>query len=332
MERNILADRLKGYACFLVLFGHVILGMRSGGVKVPAVFPALESFIWSYHVPLFLFLSGAVYKITGAWKSKQTKAAFIRHKAISLGVPYVVFSVVYILINSLVGQTNTHSSLWDLLYIWKTPVAQYWYLYALFFLFVIWTVFAGTLKNWQITIFVTLAGYVAPFFGVQFGCFEVVIFSALAFGLGTCLDITKLTQISLWLKCVVVVLHIIVGAVLIWAQWIEKPIATELVMVLGIYASILLISVAQRFAPVSWYLDFMNRYSLQIYLLHTIFTAGVRIVLLRLVVTNWVVHLIIGCAAGLGCSVLAALIAAKIPWMQFCFFPTKVLSAWKKSR
>ena len=137
MERNILVDKLKGYACFLVLFGHVIMGVRLAGVNIPLFFKGMELFIWSFHVALFLFLSGVVYKETNEWKSKKTRLSFIAHKFLNLGVPYFVFSTIYILINSFVGEANTNSSALDVLNIWKTPVAQYWFLYALFFLFLI---------------------------------------------------------------------------------------------------------------------------------------------------------------------------------------------------
>ena len=119
MGRNILVDKLKGYACFLVLFGHVIMGVRIAGIDIPDTFFVMEKFIWSFHVALFMFLSGVVYKLTGEWKGKKTKISFITHKLITLGIPYVVFSVIYILINSLVGQTNTQSSVRDILFIWK---------------------------------------------------------------------------------------------------------------------------------------------------------------------------------------------------------------------
>ena len=38
MERNVLVDRLKGYACFLVLLGHVIMGIRLAGIDIPEFF------------------------------------------------------------------------------------------------------------------------------------------------------------------------------------------------------------------------------------------------------------------------------------------------------
>ena len=77
MERNVLVDKLKGYACFLVLFGHVIMGVRLSGVNIPSFFEGIEKFIWSFHVALLLFLSGVVYKETGEWKNKKTKRLLI---------------------------------------------------------------------------------------------------------------------------------------------------------------------------------------------------------------------------------------------------------------
>jgi len=117
MERNVLVDRLKGYACFLVLLGHVIMGVRLAGIDMPEIFHMAETFIWSFHVSLFLFLSGQVYAITGGWKSKKTRLGFIKHKAITLGIPYIIFSIIYIAINSFVGGANNQSSYTDILFI-----------------------------------------------------------------------------------------------------------------------------------------------------------------------------------------------------------------------
>ena len=100
-------------------------------------------------------------------------------------------------------------------------------------------------------------------------------------------------------------------------------------MVIGIYASVMLISLIQNNKLVSKFFDFMNHYSFQIYLLHTIFTAGARIVLLRLGVTNWILHILAGTALGIACPVVAAVIAKKIPVLDYFFFPTKMLKKMK---
>ena len=330
MERNVLVDKLKGYACFLVLFGHVIMGIRLAGVNIPSFFEGVELFVWSFHVALFLFLSGVVYKETGEWKGKKTKAKFILHKLLNLGVPYLVFSVVYIFVNSFVGQVNTSSSLIDALFIWKTPVAQYWFLYALFFLFVIWTLFSGILKNWLTMIIVLSIGYLLPLFGVGLGSFDIVFYSALAFGLGTFVDFNWLLKLPNFLKYIAILLHLITGVFLILLGKIENVFFKELMTVFGIYSSIMFISLIQKINIVSRFLLFVNKYSLQIYLLHTIFTAGIRIVLIRLNITEWWIHVIVGTLCGLFCSVLASIIAKKIKFLNFFFFPTKTIKSLKE--
>lgn len=324
MGRNLLVDRLKGYACFLVLFGHVIMGIRVAGIRTPAFLWGVERFVWSFHVALFLFLSGVVYRLTDEWRGKQTKLKFVGYKLYSLGVPYVIFSAVYILINCFVGQVNTQFSFWDLLLIWKEPVAQYWFLYALFFLFCLWTACSGWLNNWQITLGAVLIGYLAPFFGISLGYLDVVLYSALAFGAGTVLDFTSLAKPSAGVKGLVVLLHIAAGVWLVRIDRIEAPFAKEFMLLFGIYASILLVSMLQHCAPVARFLDFMNKYSFQTYLLHTIFTAGVRIVLLRLGMGQWWLHVLLGTALGIACSVLAAEIAKKAGILNWVFFPAKV--------
>ena len=329
MERNALVDRLKGYACFLVLFGHVIRGIRTAGISVPHLFEWMELFIWSFHVALFLFLSGVVYKLTGEWHSQKTKHKFILHKFLNLGIPYVVFSSVYITINSLVGGVNTQSSLADILFIWKTPVAQYWFLYALFFLFCIWTALSGILKNWQITLLTLIIGYGVPLLGGTLGCFEVVFYSSLAFGIGTFVHFDRLAKPGTWFKCLIVFFHLTVGVALLYLNLIETPFFKEFMLLLGIYASILLISLLQNCKPIASFLGFMNRYSFHIYLLHTIFTAGVRIVMLRLDIMQWWIHVPIGTVCGIAFSVLTAMIAKKVRLLDFFFFPTK---AFRKER
>ena len=326
MERNLLVDRLKGYACFLVLFGHVIMGVRLAGIDIPGFFWDLEKVIWSFHVALFMFLSGSVYRMTGEWRGKKTRLGFILHKLIGLGIPYVVFSAVYILINSLVGQVNTQSSVWDILWIWKTPVAQYWFLYALFFLFCLWALLSRFLQNWMITLLTVAVAYAVPLLGGTLGSFDIVFGSALAFGLGTCMRVETLTKVPLWGKLLGIVAHVALGFAFAKTDWIEKPFIDECIMLLGIAASIWLFSLIGTWKPLDRFLLFMNKYSFQTYLLHTIFTAGIRIVLVRMHVSQWWIHVVVGTLFGIGGSVLVSVIAKKMKFPNFFFFPTKYLS------
>ena len=104
---------------------------------------------------------------------------------------------------------------------------------------------------------------------------------------------------------------------------IEAPFIKEIMILFGIYSSIMFISMLQCYKPVARFLDFVNKYSFQIYLLHTIFTAGIRIILLRMNIAQWWIHVIFGTACGLVFSVLAAVIAKKVKFLDFLFFPAK---------
>ena len=124
MNRNKIVDCLKGYACFLVVLGHVILGIRNmEGLKIPTLAYFIEQFIWSFHVPIFFFCSGYVFKINGGWQRSKSQLDFLSHKLLNLGIPYFAFSTLYIFINSLVPGTNSEFSTVDIVSLWNKPVA-----------------------------------------------------------------------------------------------------------------------------------------------------------------------------------------------------------------
>ena len=154
-------------------------------------------------------------------------------------------------------------------------------------------------------------GYLLPAFGIGLGSFDVVFYTALSFGVGTFVNFSKLSKPNNIIKIAVIVAHLAVGVWLIVLGKIESPIFKEVMTLFGIYASIMFISLLQNLSVVSKFLLFMNKYSLQIYLLHTIFTAGIRIILMRLSITSWVIHIIVGTLCGIVFSVLAAVIAKK---------------------
>ncbi len=328
--RDIFVDKLKGYACFWVVFGHVIMGIRLSGIEIPGMFYIAEKFIWSFHIYLFLFLSGYVYKITNEWRNKGTKVKFIKYKFFNLGIPYIFFSALYVLINSITVSANTQFAVSDILMIWKKPIAQYWFLYALLFLFFIWTVLSDRLKNWQITVLIAGLSYIVPLAGGRFEAFDVVFSSAAAFGLGTFSDLTYLKKCSGKAKILIPICHAALGIVLAYYDLTDKPFIKEIMMFFGIYSSIIFISFFEKNKLAGRFFMFMNKYSFQIYLLHTIFTAGIRIILVRLGINNWLVHIVCGCIFGIGMSVFAAYSAEKLTIFNFFFFPSKTVKKLKK--
>ena len=330
MERDLLADRLKAYACFLVLFGHVLRGVRLSGVEIPEVLYVAENFIWSFHVPLFLFLNGYVYRITGGSFSKGTGCGFVLRKLLNLGVPYTVFSVIYIVINSFVANANTRSELSDIFTVFTVPTAQYWYRYALFFVFLVWTVLSRFAGNLQVTLILAAAGYILPLFGVGFGGLEAAVYGAVPFGVGTLAVLDRVKSCKPFTRYAVIICHAVSGYILSACGLIGKAGIKEAAMLLGIAASVLFVYEATKLRAVGKCLDFLGKYSFQIFLLHTIFTAAARVALLRIGITSWAVHIVIGTLSGMLFSVLFAYIAHKTLYLDFFFFPEKTLKSIKK--
>lgn len=68
-------DMAKGYGILLVILGHIIKANP------------YSSLIYSFHMPMFLFLSGIVYR------SNVDFVSFVKEKAKSLLIPYVLFGL-----------------------------------------------------------------------------------------------------------------------------------------------------------------------------------------------------------------------------------------------
>ncbi|WP_026497692.1 acyltransferase family protein [Butyrivibrio sp. WCD2001] len=331
-KRDYLVDCLRGYACLLVVLGHVILGIRNASIDAPL--PNLELWseyvLWSFHVALFMFLSGYVYKITGQWHGKGSRIKFILHKLLNLGIPYFFISSIYILINSVISGTNHDSKISDILYLWKTPVAQYWFIYGLFFLFLFWVVLS-TVLNDIATLFALLAiigilhitGLSLPFGG------QAIAF-LLVFGLGVCLPQMYLDKVNMITKVLIILVHLVIISVFFINQEISFYGLRELKQVLGIAASISIISIFMCNNNIKSFLLFIAKYSFPIYLLHTIFTAGFRVVLKKCGITMYSVHLIIGLLAGIICPIIIAKITNTNAFLDFFFYPSKSIKRIKK--
>ena len=82
----------------------------------------------------------------------------------------------------------------------------------------------------------------------------------------------------------------------------------------------------------NWFLKVVSRYSFQIYLLHTMATAAVRIVLQKVGVTVDIVHLIVGFVVGLCVSCFVAFTCEKSVVLNLFFFPEGTIKKIKKLR
>lgn len=78
-------DVARGIAILMVIFGHLSV-------------PFISSWIYSFHIPLFFFLSGMVFRI----KKEENFISFIKRKIKSIVIPYFALGIVIWLFFSII--------------------------------------------------------------------------------------------------------------------------------------------------------------------------------------------------------------------------------------
>lgn len=159
-------DIAKAIGIFLIVLGHTL------------EFGELRKFIYSFHVPLFFFLSGLCF-------SRKKNIIFIKKKILTIYVPYLIVSIISIGIYTILGPNieadnlNLFDNIKGMLYAnpnlnnmqWNQPL---WFLPALMIQLILINVFENIISNTEqrkyiriivVTIFCIL-GYVLSEFKV----------------------------------------------------------------------------------------------------------------------------------------------------------------------
>ena len=72
-------------------------------------------------------------------------------------------------------------------------------------------------------------------------------------------------------------------------------------------------------------MDFLAKYTMPIFLMHTLFAAPVKSVLSKMGITNTVVHIVLGLAISFAGPIIAAWIMKKTKWLEFFLYPNKFI-------
>lgn len=137
-RREVWIDYIKVFACVLVALGHFFQSMTAADILPETVlYKWFEMTIYYFHVPLFFICSGYLYQKYSRVDSIGARKNSVIKKAISLGIPYFVFSFATWLLKMLFsGVVNGQiGGLGDTLFL--HPTSPYWYLYILFLMFAV---------------------------------------------------------------------------------------------------------------------------------------------------------------------------------------------------
>lgn len=322
-DRNTLFDYAKGIGIILVVYGHVARGVFNAGIPIDKDFYTLvDSVLYSFHMPLFFFLSGLFFLGT---LEKRGYNGMMRGKLNTVFYPYVLWSLLQGGIEAgLASYTNGTTSLGEVFALLWQPRAQFWFLYTLFGMFA----FAGILY-WKSsplwTGFVLAMGTTIYFYGLA--PIDLFVFNSFAnyfvfFALGVSAAPLKpyLAPLRFWFLPLAALVFIASQ----WT-WLEQPIDThgvaQKLISLGLAVSGIgfVLALSQRLAGWNWkWLAYVGQHSMEIYLIHILASSGARIALQKgLGITNADVHLVVGMLFGIGVPLLVAFAAQRggIKWL-----------------
>ena len=101
---------------------------------------------------------------------------------------------------------------------------------------------------------------------------------------------------------------------------------------MGLLACVAVISmVADYEDKFGKYMDFLAKYTMPIFLMHTLFAAPMRSLLLKIGIENAVVHIVLGLGISFVGPIIAAWVMKKTKWLEFFLYPNKFLG-WCKQK
>jgi fucose 4-O-acetylase-like acetyltransferase len=296
-------DTAKGLGIILVVFGHVIRGLANSDIwtwSPTNLF--IDGWIYAFHMPLFFFLSG-LFLVRSANKPWFT---VVTEKLRTLAYPYFLWSIITLLIKApLGGITNRADGLTEFPLILYRPIEQYWFLYVLF---VLSLSIAGLLK-FRVPPFAILALAIVIYPGIlpisNYGwgvlalASTVALYVALGTVVGSYSDIKAIFNCSPGRLAFVVFAGLTISSLGGLSALPDRLAFAPILALAGTSATVALAVLADT-TRVGTMLRLLGRYSLEIYVAHTIASAAARIALLKFGhISAPGPHLILGTLAGL---------------------------------
>jgi len=272
-ERNLTLDIARAICIILVVAGHYF------PLDSPKWWKVVNDFIFSFHMPLFLFLSGYVFMLT--WK-KESFSDFYVKKIKRLFVPYLVVSILVTTLK-LISQINGLNveckvDYFSFLKIFYEPAAaEYlWFIWVLMWLFLV-TFFLKS-RNSRLIIFIfSLIIYFIPIQLPSVFCINELPRRSVFFFLGILTfeykGFMKYKDAFLWLGTILFIILFILKEI----NSISSLVMLMTLSVLGIICLLFLSEQILKLNIKSTFLFYIAEASFSIYLLHSTFVGLLKV-------------------------------------------------------
>ena len=320
-------DCIKVEACILVVLGHFYQSMIfSGMLPENEIYNWFIKTVYCFHVQLFFICSGFLYQKYSKVNSFDLWIKNSKKKLLSLGVPYLFFSTVTWLLKSVFsGSVNNEvkAGLADSLL--RKPVSPYWYLYALFFIFLLTWTFSSTKKAlfWMICAIAGKIYFLSGACNCGIYAVTIVLQNEVWFVGGMLLcyfkfDVYNKQRAGRVLALTGFAMSIMISYMNLFNGWISFG--------LGIILCFSVIFLTAGYQDEIWkckIIPVVSKYTMPIFLMHTIFAAPFRVFLLKIGIENIWIHILGGLMISFGGPVLAARVMKKLKYPEFVLYPQK---------
>ena len=315
-------DYAKGIGIILVVVGHTLRGLQKTPVRVPG-WESVDAWIYAFHMPLFFFLAGLFVEHS----CRGPLGQFVADKARRILWPYFVWTIIQEGFRHLTGSsTLALADLWTIIY---RPAMQFWFLYVLFLLLVLYAAWRKAGGTREIFVALAFALNISLAFGANYGPWGVIyqmwiFIPYLALGV-------LVSRFGLQERIggfgVPVLIGLALGgyAAITFAVFFHAAglagFIVPLAMV-GILASVALAGCLSRWGPASG-IGTLGVLSLEIYVAHTIFSSCCRQLLLAAGIHNPMLHVAGGLGAGLAGPVVLYVLFKRFRLLFLFSLPTR---------
>ena len=316
-------DDVKVIACILVVLGHFFQSMTKASILPENdLYEWFETTIYYFHVPLFFICSGYLYQKYSNINSVDSWCKNVAKKALALGVPYLTFSTATWLLKTMFSDSVNKQAdgLFSTLVV--NPSAPYWYLYALFFIFLVTPTFSDV-KVAAIGLIVALAAKTIVLTGGGHSTYAVstVLSNEIWFVLGMSICVFNIQLKGKRVQETIFGLLFVILSIAVYTAKISGGVISFTMGLLACAAVILIVADFEE--KLGRGMDFLAKYTMPIFLMHTLFAAPLRSVLLEVGVTNAVAHVVLGLGISFAGPIIAAWIMKKTRWLEFFLYPNK---------
>ena len=327
----------KGFTIFLVLLGHVFLGLYESG-KFPSydkVLITITSQIYIFHIPVFFALSGFFFRAVEDLKSFKYYAL---KRTVVLGLPYIFYSIIHFILQKAAGSSvRVPTTIYNLIDIYKTPLGVSWYLYTLWIISMVYGLLSVYIKRKEILFVISGVGFViALLMNFDIYIVQKILVWGMFFMLGAVLRLVDLSKLNVKLVAGAAVIFDIIYMIC-WSIYYRPNVkkmyvtydtpqfwAIAFIVSVGV-AFVIYPRVEKVFPKFFNYFSNYGKDSLGIYILHAPICSMLRIIMLKVGITSVYIHIICGLVLGWFLSIIATNVLKKIPYINIVLIPQKYI-------